>query len=143
MTSCGAGSSPIIFPDGRVIACIGPIIDLTDPHPLVLGNLRHNSLEDILEGAEVNPILHAIRLWGPKKLITMMQSAGLGHHLPVRYIKDSVCHACYELMSRPVSTAFMEELSQDADFVRMVAYGRIYYLNEPEMVLSLGLGECV
>jgi organic radical activating enzyme len=141
ITSCGAGSSPIIFPDGRVIACIGPIIDLTEAHPLVLGNLNHNTLEEILDGAEVNPILHAIRLWGPRKLIAMLQSAGLGTHLPDQYIKDSVCHACYELMSRPAITQFLEELSRDAEFARMVAYGRVYYLKEPEMVLGLGLDE--
>ncbi|UCG26375.1 MAG: radical SAM protein [Chloroflexota bacterium] len=141
MTSCGAGSSPIIFPDGRVIACIGPIIDLTDPHPLVLGNLRQNRLEEILDNAETNPVLHAIRLWGPRKLIAMLQSAGLGHHLPDHYIKDSVCHACYELMSRPAITSFLEGLSRDAEFERMVAYGRIYYLEEPEMVSRLGLHE--
>jgi MoaA/NifB/PqqE/SkfB family radical SAM enzyme len=138
LSSCGAGSSPIIFPDGRVIACIGPIIDLKENHPLVLGNLRQNTLDEILEAAETNPILHAIRLWGPQKLITMLQSAGLQSHLPEQYIKDSVCHACYELMSRPVITTFMEELSQDPEFERTVAYGRIHYLNEPEMIMRLG-----
>ena len=44
-------------------------------------------------------------------------------------------------MSRPEIIRFMEGLSQDPGFVRKVAYGRIYYLNEPEMVLGLGLNE--
>lgn len=138
-TACGAGSSPIIFPDGRVIACIGPIIDLRSPHPLILGDLHHNSLAEILDQAEVNPILHAIRLWGPKKIISMMESEGLGQYLPNRYIKDSVCHACYDLMSAPASVQFMDSLSHHEDFVRKVAYGRIYYLNETDMVARLGL----
>ena len=138
-TACGAGSSPIIFPDGRVIACTGPIIDLKSSHPLILGNLHHNSLAEILDQAEVNPILHAIRLWGPKKIILMMEAAGLGRYLPNTYIKDSVCHACYDLMSVPTLVHFMESLSHNVDFVRKVAYGRIYYLNETDMVARLGL----
>jgi MoaA/NifB/PqqE/SkfB family radical SAM enzyme len=138
-TSCGAGGSPIIFPDGRVIACIGPIIDLKHDHPLVLGNLHQNSLQEILDKAEVNPILHAIRLWGPKRILSMVDEAGLGVFLPKTYIKDSVCHACYNLMSEPAIVDFMYGLLKDYEFIRKVAYGRIYYLNETEMVAKLGL----
>lgn len=138
-TACGAGSSPIIFPDGRVIACIGPIIDLKSPHPLILGDLHDDSLAEILDQAEVNPILHAIRLWGPQKIISMMESDGLGEYLPDTYIKDSVCHACYDLMSAPAIVQYMDRLSHDQDFIRKVAYGRIYYLNETEMVAKLEL----
>ncbi|MFM7448310.1 MAG: hypothetical protein ACKO24_06915 [Leptolyngbyaceae cyanobacterium] len=51
ISACAAGSSPIIFPDGRVIACIGPVIDLASSHPLVLGNLRNEPLSTILDRA--------------------------------------------------------------------------------------------
>lgn len=138
-TSCGAGGAPIIFPDGRVIACIGPIVDLKADHPLVLGDLHENSLGEILDKAEINPILHAIRLWGPKKLISMCEEAGLKSQLPEQYILDSVCHACYELMASPAISAYLTELSGDEDFNRRVAYGRIYYLDEPMMAYSMNL----
>lgn len=138
VTACGAGSAPIVFPDGRVIACIGPIIDLETPHPLVLGNLREEPLEVILDRAETNPILHAIRLWGPKRLIEMYQAAG-GDGLPKAYIKGSVCHACYELMARPHVVQFLTDLRDDAAFRRVVAYGRLYYMKEAEMVRALKL----
>ncbi len=71
--SCTSLSSPVIFPDGRVTACIGPIIDLPPGHPLFLGDLHQRSLEEILDAAEINPVLQAIRVWGPRKLVSMIK----------------------------------------------------------------------
>lgn len=134
ISACSAGSSPIIFPDGRVIACIGPVIELSISHPLVLGTLREKSLHKILDDAELNPILHAIRIWGPKKLISLIQGAGLKHYLPEKYIKNSVCNACYNLMSCNKIIEFLTQLANDFDFKKKVAYARVYYLNEPKML---------
>lgn len=133
ISACWAGSSPIVFPDGKVLACIGPVIDLPSSHPLILGNLRKNSLQEILDNAELNPILHAIRVWGPKKLISMVKEAGLDRYLPEKYIKDSACNACYSLMSNSKIVEFLNQLSMDAEFRRKVAYARIYYLKETRM----------
>lgn len=140
VSACSAGSSPIVFPDGRVIACIGPVIDLDSPHPLLLGNLREEPLTEIFDRAQTNPILHAIRVWGPRKLIAMIQEAGLGHYLPDAYIKGSVCNACYSLMSNRRIVAFFDQLTVDPEFRRKVAYARVYYLQENEMAEQLGLG---
>ncbi len=141
ISACATGNSPVIFPDGRVIGCIGPVIDLPPTHPIVLGNLRHNSLSEILDEAQTNTILHAIRVWGPKKLIAMLKDAGLGDYVPTRYIKDSVCDACYKLMTDGRVVAFLNRLALDAELKRQVAYGRAYYLKEPEMVEFLKLSE--
>lgn len=139
VSSCGAGGAPIVFPNGQIMACIGPIIDLKTPHPLILGNLKKNSLEEILDQAELNVVLHAIRIWGPKLLIQMARQAGLESELPKTYIKDSVCHACYELMANPHIVDFLMDLQNDKELVQKVAFARVYYLNEPEMALGLGL----
>lgn len=133
ISACSAGSSPIVFPDGRVIACIGPVIDIATSHPLILGNLRESSLSEILDNAELNPILHAIRIWGPKKLISMIKEAGLGHCLPKNYIKDSVCNACYNLMSNSEIVEFLIQLTNDWEFKRKAAYARVFYLKETRM----------
>ncbi|MCE8425424.1 MAG: radical SAM protein [Candidatus Methanoperedens sp.] len=133
ISACSSGSTPIVFPDGRVIACIGPVIDLHSPHPLVLGNLRKKSLHQILDNAELNPILHAIRIWGPKKLISMLKDAGFNQYLPESYIKDSVCNACYNLMSNTKIVEFLALLANDSEFKRKIAYARVYYLKETEM----------
>jgi organic radical activating enzyme len=106
--ACSLGSTPIIFPNGDVSACCGPLIDLPRSHPLALGNLHENSLEEILERAESNVILHTIRIWGPKRLISIMRDAGMGRDLPRLYIKDSVCGACYDLMSNGKVIEFLD-----------------------------------
>jgi MoaA/NifB/PqqE/SkfB family radical SAM enzyme len=138
-SACGAGSAPIILPDGKVVACIGPIVNLRSAHPLWLGNLREEPLTEILDRAELNPILHAIRLWGPKRIIHILEGAGYRSELPSKYIKNSVCQACFELMANSSIVNYLEELEQDPAFNRKVAYGRAYYLQEPDMVLGLGL----
>jgi len=133
LSACSAASSPIIFPDGRVIACIGPVIDLSSSHPLLLGNLHENSLNKILDKSELNPILHAIRIWGPRKLISIIKEAGLTQYLPKRYIKNSVCNACYHLMSSGKIVKFLTQLAEGREFKQKIAYARVYYLKEPKM----------
>lgn len=138
-SACVAGSSPMIFPDGRVIACIGPVIDLTSPHPLLLGSLRNESLNDILDRAESNSVLHAVRIWGPRKLISWLRENGLADSLPDLYIKGSVCNACYSLMSNERTVDSLLQLANDHQFQRKVAYARVYYLHEPLMLALLGI----
>jgi organic radical activating enzyme len=138
-SACPSAGSPIVFPDGKVIACIGSVINLPSSHPLVLGNLKENSLQVILDNAELNPILHAIRVWGPQELITMAKKAGLNHYLPQKYIKDSICDACYALMSSTKIVEFLNQLAEDFEFKRKVAYARVYYLNEMEMMNIMNL----
>jgi MoaA/NifB/PqqE/SkfB family radical SAM enzyme len=140
ISACSSGHSPIIFPDGRMIACIGPVIDLRSHHPLVLGSLRNNSLQKILDKAEMNSVLHAIRIWGPRKLISLIQEAGLDKFLPESYIEDSVCNACYHLMSNDKIVTFLTQLANDLDFERKVAYARAHYLKDFKM---LELGEYI
>ena len=139
ISACGAGSSPIVFPSGRVLACIGPVIELANDHPLLLGNLREDDLEGIMNKAECNCILHAIRIWGPKKLIAMVSEAGLGRHLPEKYVEGSMCQACYSLMRNEHITDFLFRLMDDEAFVERVAYGRAFYLKEAHMAKELGL----
>lgn len=139
ISACSAGSSPIIFPDGRIIACIGPVIDLPFLHPLILGNLRKNSLYEILDAAELNPILHTIRIWGPKKIVSIIKDAGLNHCLPEKYIKDSICNVCYTLLSNSKVIEFLDNLTKDFEFKRKVAYARLHYLKEAKMIELSGL----
>ncbi len=137
--ACQAASSPCIFPDGRVYGCIGPLIELKHDHPLLLGNLRETPMNEILDRAETSVVLHALRLWGPKRLITMLQEAGLGRHLPVEFITGSICNACFSLMSNPVVREWLHTLEEDEEFRRKVAFGRLYYLNESGMLEVGGL----
>jgi MoaA/NifB/PqqE/SkfB family radical SAM enzyme len=133
-SACLASSYPIIFPDGSVIACVGPLVTLKSRHPLLLGSIRERSLHEIFDDAELNPILHAIRIWGPRRLISMIKDAGLNQHLPRKYIRNSVCYACHAVFSNSEIVKFLCQLANDPEFARKVAYARVYYLKETTMV---------
>jgi len=133
ISACSAGSAPIIFPNGNILGCIGPVIDIKFAHPLLLGNLNNKSLEEILDLSEINTIYHAIRIWGPRKIISMIKEAGLGKNLPTKYIKNSICYACYSLMANTEIENFLESLANEPEFRRKVAYARLYYLRENRM----------
>ncbi len=135
---CAAAGAPVLFPDGQVIACIGALIALPIRHPLVLGNLRENSLAEILDKAEVNSILHTLRIWGPSKLVSMIEQSELKCELPSRYIENTICDPCYKIMSNPRLAEWVAQLATDHDHKRTVAYGRAYHLKEIEMLNSLG-----
>ena len=132
--ACQAASSPCIFPDGDVYGCIGPLVDMKHDHPLLLGNLSKSSVQDIFDHSETNVLLHALRLWGPHHLISMVKEAGLGEHLPEDYVAESVCSACYEMFSDPVVRDWLSHLEGDTELRRKVAYARLYYLQEPGML---------
>lgn len=132
--ACQAASSPCIFPDGRVYGCIGPLLELQQAHPLYLGNAHETSLQEIFDRSETNVILHALRLWGPHRLISLMREAGLGDHLPAAYVSGSTCNACYGLMNDQAIRDRLTQLAQDPEFRRRVAYGRLHYLKESGML---------
>lgn len=137
LSACSSSSSPVIYPDGKVIACCGALTELSSAHPLELGCLRKNTLQEILDNAELNPILHAMRIWGPQKLIALAHDAGLTKYLPDRYIDDSICYACYKVMSSAKLASFLKDLSREPDFLRKIAYARAYYFQETLMAERL------
>jgi MoaA/NifB/PqqE/SkfB family radical SAM enzyme len=129
-TACAAGGTPIIFPRGRMVACIGPIIDLKHEHPLVLGSLQEEPLEAILDRAEENVVLHAMRIWGPRRLISLLREAGHADSLPSAYIEGSICDACYALLSRPEIIDSLAAVTRGEAFAGKVMYARSYHLKE-------------
>lgn len=140
VSACTAAGSPIIFPDGRVIACIGPLINLVSDHYLVLGNLRDASLEEILNRAQLNPILHTIRIWGPHRLLRLLERKA-GAVLLNQFLDNNVCDICYRIFSNQKLTPLIESLAGDRDFMQMIAYARSFYLKENEMLELLSAGQ--
>jgi hypothetical protein len=137
--ACMRGGAPVIFPDGRVLACIGPIIDLPPGHPLEFGSLTREPLAAIFDRAETNVLLHALRMWGPRHLIGMLRGAGLGEHLQETYIRECTCDACYNLLANPALAAALGDIARDPAFAREVAYARAVYVQEGQMLQALGL----
>ena len=138
--ACQMACSPVVFPDGTVMGCIGPLVNLKTSHPLLLGNLFQDSLATLLDRAEHNTALHCIRVWGPHKLLAAIARHWPDAPLPGRFIHDCNCDVCYRLFKDEKLLAMIEEIQEKDEELRdLVAYGRLYYLNEPQMLTDAGL----
>jgi len=135
--ACASAGAPLILPNGRIVACAGPIMGLACRHALMLGNVREEPLAEILDRAETNTILHALRLWGPQALIALLKENGFEACLPKRYVDGSLCDTCYQLMARNEVRDHLNEAALSFQLRRKVAYGRLYYLEETQMLERL------
>lgn len=133
-SACSVAAAPMIFPNGRVMGCIGPLANLQYHHPLELGNLREERVQSILDRAETNAILHALRVWGPRKILEESTTAGETLWLPTRFVKGSVCDACLKTVGNRKAQGFLSAISSHPSFRREVAWGRLYYLGEDEFI---------
>jgi organic radical activating enzyme len=133
--ACSMASFPIVFPNGNVTACIGPPITMPDFNPLYLGNLNQESISEIFDKAENNYILHSIRTFGPKVLVKLLAKNGYKRLIPQQYIKDAICDICFKLFSNKETCKILQHIIEnDSDFRKQTEYGRLYYLNETEMI---------
>ena len=138
--ACRMACSPIVFPDGKVMGCIGPVISLDTNHPLVLGNLNINSLADILDKAEMDAALHTIRIWGPAKLLSKLREYRQNLALPTDFIDECACDVCYQIFKNQKVLDVLNEIQrEDEAFRKKVAYGRYFYLGETKMLEALNL----
>jgi organic radical activating enzyme len=131
--ACSMASSPVIFPDGRVTACIGPPLTLPPVQPMSLGNLYLEPLSEVLNRSELNPVLHTVRVWGPHKLVSLLRQHGFDALLPKEYIDNCPCDVCYKLLSDERIVDALEDILHEEQILQTIAYGRLYYLNEVTM----------
>jgi organic radical activating enzyme len=137
---CRAADFPTVFPDGRLIGCMGIVTELPPGHPLRLGHLQAQSLDHILDEAETNVALQILRVWGPGRLLAMLEEAGCGAMLPKAYLKHGSCDLCYALLSDDGLRGKVTSLTAAAE-VEETAYGLLYYLNEGTMLARMNQGE--
>jgi hypothetical protein len=87
----------------------------------------------------MNPILHIIRAWGPHKLISLLKEHGFADILPNQYIDNCICDICYKLLSEKLIVDALDEILQSEKMLEIIAYARVYYLNETKTVEILNL----
>jgi organic radical activating enzyme len=136
---CDLASSPLVFPNGKVIGCTGAFVALPPTHPMLLGDLRQESLETILDRSESNPYVHAMRLWGPYGFYFILKEHGFGNLLPKEYIKDCPCDACFKLFTNRRIVKALDAIMWDDEMLKLIACGRAAYLDEPIMAQQLGV----
>lgn len=94
---CTGPAAPAVLPDGTVLACCGDAISAPEEWTaLVLGSLATESAESILARADANPLLHAIRLLGPKALLLKARELGAASG-GREYERDNICDTCRDL----------------------------------------------
>ncbi|NTV03114.1 MAG: hypothetical protein HGB04_10125 [Chlorobiaceae bacterium] len=96
---CTSPFKPVILPDGRVMACSGPVHQHRKSCPLCLGNLRKESLEAVLDRSANSRLLHLIWTRGPHRLASLLSSSGHDELLPDKYVSGSPCDICNKLLS--------------------------------------------
>jgi MoaA/NifB/PqqE/SkfB family radical SAM enzyme len=109
-SACPMAGSPVIFPDGRVFACMGPVIRLDHHNPLLLGKAFEEPLQTILDRSETNPVLRAVCERGPQRLISLLEEGGFGGILPRQFIQGSACDVCYRLFSSAEAVGALESM---------------------------------
>jgi hypothetical protein len=124
--ACDLVHHPIVGSDGRVLACCNEGVARRNA-PLQLGDLRAEPFTRMTERAEDDLLLHAIRLWGPKRLAEMVQARGLGDRLKGVYPRGDICALCDDLTGQPelvrVLRAELEARREEIVLARLVRFG--------------------
>jgi organic radical activating enzyme len=133
---CTGAECPVVFPDGRVIACMGMVNGLPPGHPLLLGNVLRTPMGKLLLAAQDNIFLHAMRSLGPTHFLAP-SPAPPGLSLPRHYLAYGTCALCYAIAQDPALLAQLRARLQDPDLAEHIAYARLYYLHEDWMARKI------
>jgi MoaA/NifB/PqqE/SkfB family radical SAM enzyme len=112
---------------GDVVPCCGMPIFIK---PFKIGNIKNESLSDMIKRANIDPILNAIAIYGgPTYFVKLLKSREGIKLSPSDY--TSHCHACYEILTNEelykCIRRFVEEEWQDLLGLRILKY---YQWNE-------------
>lgn len=100
---CTAGTACDIQPNGDVTGCSGVGV-MSDG--LTLGNVKDQSLEEIIEAGSANPLINSLVAYcGPKDLIERLRRIGRSDLVPER-VTDA-CDACARLMNSDEAVAVL------------------------------------
>jgi MoaA/NifB/PqqE/SkfB family radical SAM enzyme len=128
---CLFAAVPYILPNGDVLPCPGPIINLPRrDNPLYLGSLRETSVAEILDRCQTNPVLHGLRMWGPRFLHQLVEVHGPKSSLPKAYHTDAPCEGCMTLLGDPDVRSFLNEARRSDSLTRFVTRARSAELHE-------------
>lgn len=102
---CSMFGPLIIRPEGTVHLCCGPAFAIPS---LAIGNLRTESLKEMLERAEWDPFFNALAAGnGPSLIAECLRAAGRGAMIRDAY--SSSCEACHHILSAPGVDEFVRQ----------------------------------
>lgn len=127
---CTNADVPLVFPDGRVIACSGIVDGLGRDHPLHLGNAWQTPLAAILADAERDVFVHGLRALGPEALAEGLPGDA-AIEVPARFRAFGRCALCYAMAAEPALCAELRRRVERPAVARWVAEARSALLDEP------------
>ncbi len=125
---CLGADFPIIFPDGRVMSCMGMIP--CGSHPLQPGNLNTSSLAEILQNGERENFLHIMRCFGQQYLLDELRQTSTKRIDLGQYIKFGSCALCYAMADDPDLLNIVLERVSCRDLIKKTADERVRRLGE-------------
>lgn len=127
--ACDVAHQPSVDHDGKVLACCNTLLARKND-PLQLGDLRKQSFSDISRGAEHNNLLHALRLWGPRRLAEIVMEEGLGDRLKSSHQQGNICSLCDDLLSQTDLVNLLESVLEGPEMQEEIVLGRLLRYGE-------------
>jgi hypothetical protein len=92
---------PVVTPDGKVHACCSALLDLKEKDPLILGDVTHDDLHDVMERADSDIYYNFLKKFGLLPIVKMIQKSPCSGVIKPGY--TDVCHLCHDIHSNPQS----------------------------------------
>lgn len=134
---CTGSDNPMIAANGDVFACCGPSVLFPGDHLLRLGNIYTESLQRITTRAEVDPIIHTLRLYGPVQLLKFVQVQAEREGHPIDIAPDffgDTCLLCEYILADEFRAAMIKRLFEDPKSWHEIAVARFIEFGEVTML---------
>jgi organic radical activating enzyme len=103
-------NKPVLLENGDVSACCNTeAVPRNVAHPLVIGNVRDDSLANILNRKAADELLSAIRLLGPASLADLLPPEAK-QRLSGRYLQGLPCSICTDMLRDPYIVKHLRDL---------------------------------
>jgi organic radical activating enzyme len=91
---CPMGA-PVITPDGKMKGCCSSLLNLNDANPIILGDVLHDGLANVIAQTLVHPYYVFLKTFGLGPIVEMVKR-GPKSALMKRAYTD-VCHLCHDV----------------------------------------------
>jgi hypothetical protein len=143
---CYSVDNPLVNSNGNVVACCGGAVIWPGNHPLQLGNIHYQTLDEIRKAADLNPIIHALRLWGPNELVHLVQKQvereGYSFNQPPMDEIWNLCLLCKYIVANLDHAELLRRVAKDPEVYHNIAAVRLIELAEISMLLEEGNLDC-
>lgn len=132
---CKAADSPSVTTSGDVTACCGASNHWLGRHPLHFGNIFEHSVDRVLKVGDENPIVQALRLWGPWWLLNVVQKQASREGVSLPPLPSaSFCSVCEYLNADGVRAGLLWRAIRNPEVLRKIAVGRLLSFGEASML---------